>query len=166
MINALLSKPDQMEALSKAYVFAVGTRAGYTVDFPTQDRDGIDSCIRAGGPFRPGLDLQLKATTNLNHSKNGVVKFVLKLRNYNLLRSESQTPRLLVVLDLPSNENRWLEVTDKKLAIRRRAYYLNLKNSPKTSNKTSVTVEIPDRNVFNVENLRALMEQSREGQIL
>ena len=49
--------------------------------------------------------------------------------------------------------------------MRRRAYWLNLRNCDATDNQSSVTARIPMENVFDVDNLRALMDQSRRGAI-
>ena len=115
--------------------------------------------------MRPALDLQLKATINLGEPSGGYFGFPLKRRNYDLLRIESQTPRLLVVLDLPKDEDRWMTITADELILRRRAYWLNLKGAEEISNKTTKTVQIPESNVFAVDSLRKLMEDSRQGRI-
>ena len=91
------------------------------------DRDGIDLRIQAGGTMRPALELQLKATVNLGEARDGCFHFRLKIRNYDLLRIETQTPRLLVVLDLPKCEEQWVTITEDELVMRRRAYWLNLR---------------------------------------
>ena len=163
MTDALLKTEDQKEAISCAYVHAIAARAGYTTSIPTPDRDGVDLNIQAGGEFRPALDLQLKATVNLKRQQNGFVQFPLKSRNYNLLCINTQTPRLLVVLDLPRDRKRWITVTEDELVLRHRAYWLNLQGKKPTKNRKSVTVVIPEANLFNVESLRCLMEQSRGG---
>ena len=74
-------------------------------------------------------------------------------------------PRLLVVLGLPYEEEQWLTITDESLVMRRCAYWLDLKGAEERENVSSVTVLIPVTNVFNVENLRSLMEQARKGSI-
>ena len=38
----------------------------------------------------------------------------------------TQTPRLLVVLELPADESQWMTVTREELVLRRRAYWLSL----------------------------------------
>ena len=164
--DVLLTGPDQEEALSRAYAYAVAARAGYVTAIPEPDRDGVDLRIQAGGAMRPALDLQLKATVNLGDSHDGHFRFPLKRRNYDLLRIETQTPRLLVVLDLPRNEREWMTVTTDELVLRHRAYWLNLKGYEETANESSITVRIPSKNLFNVESLRMLMDQSRGGTIL
>ena len=100
--DGLLSKADRQEQLSKAYAHAIAARAGYTTAVFDPDRSGIDMQVRAGGWRNPSLDLQLKATINLRPRINrSEFSFRLKKSNYNQLREESQTPRLLVVLDMP-----------------------------------------------------------------
>ena len=141
----------------------VAARAGYITEIPSTDRDSIDLCIRAGGNMRPLLDLQLKATVNLKSSGDGFLKFPLGIKNYNDLRIECQSLRLLVVLDLPEDEQLWMTITKSELILRHRAYWLNLRGYKDTSNQFSVTVQIPEENLFNVESLRNLMDQSRLG---
>ena len=165
MTDALLTVTDREEALSRAYAYAVAARAGYATAMYAEDRDGIDFRIQAGGGMRPALELQLKATVNLGRPDDGYFRFPLKRRNYDLLRIETQTPRLLMVLDLPRDENLWMTVTADELVMRRSAYWLNLNGYPETDNLESVTVRIPEQNLFDVENLRMLMEHSRGGVI-
>lgn len=163
--DALLTVQDMEEAISRAYTLAVAARAGYTTSVRDMDRDGIDLSIQAGGGMRPALDLQLKATVNLGAASDGCRRYPLNLKNYNQLRCPVQTPRLLVVLDLPKDKNLWVTIDEDELAIRHRAYWMNLRGYEKTENQTSVTVSIPEKNLFNVESLRDLMAQSRSGRI-
>lgn len=165
MTDAQLSAADQKEALSFVYAHAIAARAGYTTAKPSPDRDGVDLQIQAGGEMRPALDLQLKATVNLKRGGDGHLRYPLNIRNYELLRIDTQTPRLLMVLDLPKDEEQWMTVTPDELVLRHRAYWLNLRGRAETANETSVTVEIPEGNLFDVESLRSLMEQSRKGEI-
>jgi hypothetical protein len=129
------------------------------------DRDGIDVEIKAGGSMRPSIGLQLKATINLGATKDGVFRFPLKRRNYDLLRISTQVPRLLIVLDLPPTEERWLTVTDDSLILRRSAYWASLAGAPESDNETSVTISIDTARRLDTTALRALMEQSRTGAI-
>ena len=165
MADALLTNQDREEALSRAYVRAVAAYAGYATSECDFDRDGVDLRIHAGGPMRPAIDLQLKATINLAESREGDYRFRLLRRNYDLLRDETQTPRLLAVLDLPKDEAQWMTLTTEKLVLRRCAYWLSLKNYPETHNLSSTTVYIPRGNVLDVDSLRVLMERSRKGGI-
>ena len=166
MTATLLTTADQKERLSLLYINALVVRAGFVTSAPDTDRDSIDLRIQAGGPQRPALDLQLKATAALAGPEDGFVRFRLAIKNYDDLRGQSQTPRLLVVFELPPDESRWMTVTKEELVLRRRAYWLSLRReSPARAGQQTKTVYIPERNVFDVEALRELMERSRTGGI-
>ena len=167
MTGTLLTDPDQKEGLSLVYARAVATRAGFLTSVPMPDRDSVDLCIQAGGPHRPALDLQLKATVDLGEPQAGVLRFRLPTKNYNDLRILTQTPRLLVVLELPKDESRWMTVTTEELVLRRRAYWLSLQQGygEEVVAQQTVTIHIPEHNLFDVEALQMLMERSRKGEI-
>lgn len=163
--DAALQTSLVKESLSCVYARAVAARAGYNVATLAADVDSVDLKIQAGGSMRPALDLQLKATVNLSEHRDGYVSFPLSLKNYNDLRADTQTPRLLVVLDLPEDDRQWMEVTGEELVLRRRAYWKSLKGEEETDNTSTVSIQIPATNLFNVESLRRLMDQSRTGNI-
>jgi len=163
----MLTPEKQKERLSLVYVKALAARARFTTSERDVDQDSVDLSIHGAGPHRPALDLQLKATASLDAPRNGCFSFRLPIKNYDDLRCETQTPRLLVVLELPQDETRWMTVTPEKLTLRRRAYWLSLQGEEhgEVSNKAKVTVHIPVGNVLNVETLQTLMEQSRRGEV-
>ena len=131
MTESLLTKNDQKERLSVVYANALAAYAGYVAYEPSgPDRDSVDLGIRAGGQQRPGLDVQLKATSNLTTPQAGGDKsFRLSKKNYDDLRAQTQTPRLLVVLELPKHKTHWLTVTTEELTLRHRAYWLSLQQN-------------------------------------
>ena len=164
--DTLFTIPDEKERLSLLYVKALAARAGFMTSVPDLDRDSVDLRIQAGGPRRPALDLQLKATAALDEPRASFVPFRLTIKNYNDLRVETQTPRLLVVFELPGDESRWMTVTAEELVLRRRAYWLSLQQGyAEDARQQTVTVRIPEHNVFDVEALRELMERSRKEEI-
>lgn len=164
MGDALLAPTDVEEALSEAYVTAIAASAGYVTAQRNFDRDGVDLTIEAGDHLRPKIDLQLKATINLDVSGE-TIPYSCKRRNYDLLRIPTQTPRLLVVLHLPAERSDWLKVTPTELVLRHSAYWLSLRDQPATDVQYGKTVYIPRTNRFDVEGLTALMAQSRTGTI-
>ena len=166
MMEPLLSTPDRKEALSRVYVKALAARAGYSTSVPEPDRDSVDLRVQTGGPRRPALDLQLKATTKAAEPQGGLLRIRLPIKNYRDLSDETQTPRILVVLELPEDESRWMTVTSEELVLRRRAYWLSLPHEhEEIVDQSTVTIRIPERNVLDVETLQGLMEQSRTGEI-
>lgn len=163
MNDALLSSTDREEALSRAYVAAVTAAAGYVTASMDFDRDGVDVQIRAGGSMNPSLDIQLKATINLDVTASHDFGFSLKRRNYDLLRVQTMVPRILVVLHLPTNKNDWLTVTPEHLMLRRCASWASLSGFPERENQYGVTVKIRVEDRFDVEGLKALMQRARTG---
>ncbi len=166
MTDGLLTGPDRMEGLSLVYARVLAVRGGYSVSVPEPDRDSVDLHIQAGGAYRPALDLKLKATARIGEARDGFMPFRLSIKNYDDLRVETQTPRLLVVLELPRDEARWMIVTAEELALRRRACWLSLqRNHDEVTDQETVTVRVPERNLFDVETLHELMERSRAGKL-
>jgi len=166
MNEPLLTVADQKEGLSLVYVKAVATRAGFLTSVREPDRDSVDLTIHAGGQLRPALDLQLKATTNIRKVQSGFFSFRLSIKNYDELRVETQTPRLLVVLELPEDQAQWKTLTAEELVLRRRAYWLSLQTGHEEAiDQQTVTVHIPEDNLFDVDALLTLMERSRSGEI-
>ena len=135
MSDTLMATTDREEALSRAYISAVTAVAGYVTALQDFDRDGVDVQIRAGGDMRPSLDIQLKATINLGVAVDGVFRFPLKRRNYDLLREMTMIPRILVVLDLPKDAADWLTVSSDQLIMRRCAYWASLAGLKETENR-------------------------------
>lgn len=163
--DALLSSTDKEEQYSLAYVCAVAAGAGYVVAQRYLDRDGVDVTVEAGGEVRPKLDLQLKATINLKELADGSLRYALKRRNYDLLRGATQTPRLLVLLHLPTAMEDWLTISRSDLTLKNCAYWVNLREAPDSDNAATVTIDVPRSNVFDIDALKALMAQSRTGRI-
>lgn len=159
--DAPLTREQSQEALSVAYVRFVAARAGYVVTKYDPDMDGIDLRISARGLGHPAIECQLKATINLRQRADGTRSYALASDNYELLRGGAQTPRLLVILDLPRDEAQWMTITHEQLALRRCAYWVDLTNHPSRDNVSSVTVDVPNDNLFDVDALTKLMEESR-----
>lgn len=162
MGDHLLASTDIEDVLSEVYVSAIAARAGFTFAKPNLDRDSVDLTISAGGRQRPKLDLQLKGTINLDASKEEM-PFQLKVKNYNDLRESTQVPRILVVVRLPKDADQWLSVSPDQLILRHCAYWHSLHGAPEADVEKMKTVYIPAKNRFDIEALRALMDQSRTG---
>jgi hypothetical protein len=88
---------------------------------------------------------------------SGDYAFPLSIKNYNDLRANTLTPRLLVILNLPGARHGWLSHTVNDLIIRNCAFWLNLKGAPDVGNTTNITVHLPAINVFSPDSLKNLM---------
>jgi len=161
-MDSLLATTDIEEALSIAYVHSVAAAAGYVIALKNFDRDGIDVTVEAGGGFRPKIDAQVKATINLPQAGD-VFRFPLPRRNYDHLIIPTQTPRILIVMHLPPDQISWVKVDIESLVLKNCAYWVCLTGAPKTENSTSITVDVPVANKFDVAGLKGLLEMSRTG---
>jgi hypothetical protein len=160
--DAFLSPNDQMEALSRAYVAAIAAKAGYAMSETNFDRDSVDVTLQAREQMRPQIGLQLKSTMRVP-LKATAFAFPLPIKNYNDLRVRTQVPRILVVLALSANADKWIDHRAERLIIRRCAYWKSLLGSPDTQNYTSIAITIDTKHIFDVPTLISLMQKSRNG---
>ena len=100
-----------------AYLNAVASRAGYQMVEPPVDRDSVDGVLMGDAGRRPRVEFQAKATSrDLVHEDH--VAFPLPIKNYDDLRVDVQTPRILIVVLMPEDETEWLAQTDEQLCLR------------------------------------------------
>jgi hypothetical protein len=159
---------DLKAAFSLAYVRAVAHAAGYFAQEGTRefDSDGIDLMLLSRGPGgsvrSPRLDVQVKATAAA--IEGDPFPFDLKTKNYDELRStDLQVPRILVVVVVPEDANRWVEATEEELVLRHCGYWISLHGRPETQNTATVRVVIPRSSCFHVEQVRGIMGRIRDG---
>lgn len=167
---AMITDDQVKEQLSIAYVNAVAAMCNYGCEFTRVDIDSVDATITCNGHLAhdstirsPYLHLQLKATENLQLNGNSDFPFFLKKKNYDDLRARTLTPRLLVVLNLPTGKTNWLTHSINDLILRNCAYWVNLFGQPDVTNTTGATVYLPSVNHFSPAALQDLMlKVSRE----
>ncbi len=155
-----------------AYLRAVVAKVGMTYDLPMRDF-GIDGTIsriaRKQGRLVPSgvrLDVQLKSSINAA-IEDDYVTYELEIRAYEVLRDDAaEIPRILVLLILPKDEREWIEQDEEGLIMRKCAYWISLRGQPETANYRSITIRIPRRNLFSIENLRDIMDTINRGGLL
>lgn len=159
----------QKEEFSYAYIYAIVSAANYSFQKSTKPADigGIDLTITGTVSdemlYEPQLDLQVKSTS-LDVVSEELIRYPLKLKNYNELRKErTVAPRILVVVLIPENQDEWINQSETELCMRRCAYWVSLRGEPQTKNTESVTVYIPRQNIFTVNALQTLMQQIQTG---
>ncbi len=158
-----------MEALSRAYVFALAARCGLTCNARGMDY-GIDLCLNevrgSGNRYSEAgvqLDVQLRNTTLARISATEV-SYDLDVRTYDDLREvRARVPRILVVYVFPEDEAEWLTWSEEQLVLRRSAYWVSMVGRPAVVNTRSIRLAIPRANQFSVEGLQAIMSRLREG---
>jgi hypothetical protein len=155
------------EELSYGHLHTLAARAGFSCDRPKTDYQSLDALIGSEGRvcdnaivYQAQIGVQLKATSQ-EFPRERDIAYSLPIKNYNDLRRLNTIPRLLVLLVLPLDANKWLEhQLEEHLITRKCAYYLNLFGYPEVSNETSQMVYISRQNVLTVETLTTLMEQA------
>lgn len=157
-----------------AYVRVIAARAGCGSSTPTPDDKSVDIQLYRStlidGPeivrSDPEVGIQAKCTAQ-NLLKNGVIAFPLPIKNYNdLKKTKLCVPRILVVHLVPPDQQHWLLHSEDEMVIRQCSYWVSLKGLPDTTNNESVTVHVPQKNVFNPAGLLAIMERIERGEPL
>ena len=156
---------QQMEQLSLAYIRAVAAEAGYQVTRPEPDIDSVDGVLMASFGRRPRIDFQAKATAQ-DILREDSLHFPIPVKNYNELRADTRTPRILIVVLMPREEHQWLSQTEDELCLRRCAYWLSLEGRLPVPNKSSVSIKIPTTNIFSRTQLCELMTKANAGRPL
>ena len=153
------------ERFSLAHIYAVATSAGYLVDEVRVDRDSVDGVLKGDFGRRPRIDFQAKATAR-DLVRNDHIAFPLPIKNYDELRADTLTPRLLVVVLLPDDQSQWLDQSSEATCMRYCGYWLSLANLPPLPNTTTRTVQIPLTQVFDRRQLTELMAKAEAGAAL
>lgn len=164
----MLHLSAQKEQFSLAYAHAIATVAGLTISAMFVDDDSVDlTLVKRAGPHRfrsPRLDLQLKCTARAI-VKDNHVSFPLKRKNYDDLRSDDfMVPRILVVMQVPSNAKDWLTHSELCTTLHKGAWWASLRGAPSLPDKqASKSVSISRDQVFSPAVLKKLMAQAGQG---
>lgn len=161
--DQLVTENDKKELYSVAFVSAVAAKVGYTTSNQNLDRDSTDITVHAGGPRRPALAIQLKASS-VCRWRGDEMSFTLKRKNYDDLIAERITPLILVVLEMPEDESNWFGLTESELILRKCAWWVSLKGFPSIETDTK-TITLTKTQPFNHESLQELMEKARRGDL-
>ena len=168
--TAVLIQPDatwRMEEFGEAYVRAIASVAGCSVDRPRVDNDSIDltfSKRTSSGPLRAlRLEAQLK-TTAADILTSSSLTFPLLIKNYDDLRpSNVLVPRVLIVVLLPVDTDDWALQAEPELCIRKCAYWMSLRGLPAVTNESTKTVHIPRSQWFSPAALESILGRIANG---
>jgi hypothetical protein len=150
---------DIKERLSLGVATLVAARAGCQLNEIGVDRDSIDVTIRPvkGQPIC--IDAQLKGSSSLSR-QDGHLLIDIPAKNYNDLRSPIVgNARVLIVLDLHADHDRWLRFNAETIIAERLAYWVDLYGLEETDNTTRKRVKIPLDQTFTPENLVYIMQR-------
>lgn len=164
-------KTNKKEQFSIAYVCALAAQLGFNHAKPDVDDESVDIEFIGNYPksdptikrWNPRLEVQLKCTKNGPQADN-CLHFSLPVKNYNDLReTRRSSPAYLIVLHVPDNEDDWIIENTEDITLKYNAYWFSLKDSPSTTNTTSVTVKIPVTNRLTKDSFKNLMDNSSKG---
>lgn len=148
--------------LSVAYVLAVASVAGCVSAVENPDI-GIDVRLRHEADFHTladaGTDIQVKSTSLEFRDASGAPRYDLDVKNYNQLVKLALTPRILVVVFVPTLREEWLIHREDVTEIRRAAYWVSLAGRSPTTNKNTIRVTLPADQQFTVAGLLGIMER-------
>jgi len=152
----------KIERFSLAYIGAVAASAGYECVESNVDFDSVDGVLKSATGARPRIEFQAKGSTR-SLMKADHVTFPLSRKNYDDLRIDTLTPRVLFVVLLPDDERAWLSHSEDELTLRHCGYWLSLRGMPPVVNDQSVTVRIPRTQQVTVDQLDGLMARAERG---
>jgi hypothetical protein len=157
----------RQEQFANAFLVTVAAVAGFTVAKSDVDHDSMDWTIASRLPHRPKIDIQMKSRRLEDADTDDFVRYNLKRKNYDdLILTNLLTPRLLVLVLMPSDIGNWLDLTADQLVLRRCAYWVSLAGQPATDNKNTVMVGVPRANLLNVAALERLMWRANDQEPL
>lgn len=161
------------EELSYAYLLAVCAPKGIAVERQHHDDDSIDVIIKRkivfkdNSCFNVALGVQLKATSIELKKGNGYVSYDLPVKNYNDICTIGTMKICLCVLELPSEIDKCVVCDTEKLMLHYRMYWHLLDDVPKTDNRTTIRLKIPDTNLLTpttvMELVQRIAEESKYG---
>jgi len=155
----MMSPTAQMQEFSFAYVHAIASAAGFPMQRTTVDDDSIDGGLYSKLTGRPRLEFQLKCTGG-GTIQGSEFPHALSRKNYDDLRTGDVTvPRILIVVRVPKNVTKWLSQDEKRLLVRRCAYWLSLRGKADSPSVSTVTVHLPRTQIFGVDELQSIMTQ-------
>lgn len=159
-----LSMSHAQEQFAKAFVLAVAALAGCSAAEPAPDVDDIDWTLSCRlRPRRPKLDLQVKSWTRDTGTPEAL-HYPLQRKNYDgLVLTNLLIPRFLVLVLVPPQPDDWLSVSPEQLVLRRCAFWCSLAGQPESENISTVTVQVPRANLFDVAAVTRLMQVINEG---
>lgn len=150
--------------LSEMYLEIVIHQAGCNKTSPKPEEDvGIDYHLRLPTQKdrigRPVLDIQLKSVREHKlRGKGDQIVYDCPAQNYNdLISTDDTIPRILVLVIMPTDLDTWVSITEEELAMKLKAYYLSLRGEKESKNSDSQKVDIPKKNIFNVDTLKQII---------
>ncbi len=148
--------------LSFSYVHAVVSRLGGACSLlgKTEDDMGIDATLTFTGNYsrKPvftqiSINIQLKSSRQILTVADGKISYPLTAAQYQKYTQRSTTEFLFILFCVPEHPEQWLSLSENELILRKCAYWTSLNDAPPCTGG-GMTIHIPKKNLFSVENVR------------
>ncbi|WP_042389962.1 DUF4365 domain-containing protein [Streptacidiphilus melanogenes] len=168
-LRGQLAVTSCMETMQVGYLHAVAAAAGCALASPFPD-NGIDWHLSHGSPLHIEDDevtikVQLKCTYQIAPNPGGP-SFGFTLDNEHLRKlahPRVAVHKILVVMLVPREVDRWLLAQPDRLELRHCCYWVNLAGHPVTGRRRT-NVRIPTQQVFDDRALCAIMARVGAGE--
>ena len=156
------------EEISLSYLNAICAFVGIGVTVNKHDDDGIDVflqkiiSLQSGGKLNTNITAQLKSTSQQLVETDEIIRYQLKVKNYNDLCRKSTSQQLLFVLVLPNEEAEWIKHNVDELVIKKCMYWVDLSNNTESTNVDNITIELSKKNYVSSETLIQIFEKVAE----
>lgn len=151
-------------SLFRAFVSAAGCNL-----WEASIDEGIDFTVTHVHPStsqRASIYFQLKAVgRGLNRERTRISAQMTKLRYKEFIVPQPSCPQIVVIMDLPANQEEWISARGRKnIVARNRCYWVNLEGLPDVEDDGGkITVTAPVRNVFDDVALCQMMADIHSG---
>lgn len=155
---------DLKELFQTSAIGAIAAAAGCNVG-STKIDNGIDIDLWHELPDDDDvlLRVQLKAVTNgWNASRTAISANLRDIRYDRMRKPDTLAPRILVIMDLPTDTSSWLWSRHPYTALRHCSYWVSLEGEPARTGK-KISVSAPVANVFDDAALCEIMARVRAG---
>lgn len=167
----MLTENHIKEGLSRAFILAVAHRAGLNCALREFDYgiDGTFRDVKVIGKRRVesgfALDFQAKSSERCEFDETHLAYDLEAKSHIDLVDGNVGCPRILIVMALPREPERWLEIDGESMILRRSAWWVSLRGKPPTVNKQTERIRIPATQIFNVPALTSMMQRIRMGDL-
>lgn len=156
------------EEISLSYLNAICAFVGIGVTVNKHDDDGIDVflqkiiSLKSGGKLNTNITAQLKSTSQQLVETDEIIRYQLKVKNYNDLCRKSTSQQLLFVLVLPKEEAEWIKHNVDELVIKKCMYWVDFSNNTESTNVDNITIELSKKNYVSSETLIQIFDKVAE----
>lgn len=155
--------------LSKSYVNAVATQAGFSCKFGDEADYGVDATIseiqvlRNGMHVETGFEFNVQIKASHDYKKyDGLITYDLDAAAYIRLTQHKGGLIVLVLFCLPKERAQRCVLTEDCLELRNCGYWYHITGEP-TENKRTKTVHLPRKQIFDPDACVKLMQFVKNG---